>query len=1605
MAHPNADDSLSQVRRERDELRETLTREQGARAAADRALQDARSRFGDDDDRTNELVDRLQRADATLKRVTSNHGTAIDRVHAELRERLVREVGDDFTPLDTSLPLVLFPVRLETRFALRGNARELWIRVYPDEIHADAHERELTTQEITAGQRYWSSIWRDTSALADSWSVLLNAVPAPRAAWVVRALTPFNVDGDRVDDPQFRAPAEREGTWTRAVEARLLPDRWVAIGYRGGQEVARAVGRAIIEPLAVTLAPDADAAQRSDISGDGLEVDDAVRWTIDFPRALDVGMGLTMPLALIDEQRGFDELLVLGVKGSLSPQETATELSGLFDAHHFGRGLAFLRQGTPTNNTQQAPSGYPPTDAHGAHSRSVELDEARSVVGKDGARLARAFGMPQSVLTAVDRSDEDEQAGARAMCGALWPATWGYFFEELLLEPELDVEVDRFRDYFIEHVRARGHYPAFRVGGTPYGVVVASSLTRWTQRGKRGLLESAMPDDLRRLRAIWSESVSRIPRVGKSNDPDKDLLEVLEMDASAREVRVRSVMGPNASANMAAFLGFNWDGARRRQADLARRLAQRLGRADAGAPLFTLSFGSQAPPFASGFVVPKQKLDQPEQLSETEPLSFNYIKWLREAARVEDVRQERLPAGVTPPNTLLYLLLRHALLRESARSSDAILVNEGLTTRANTRDREFVGATFAATPGAGGGAAVNNAAGNNAAVNNAGAAVAATATIWDRMSITIPTVTGRATLAEFVWLDLVRPETRRLREFREYLRTLESLPTAELERLLTETLDVCSHRLDPWITSMFNDRLTAMRASQQTPGSVLGSFGWVVDLRAKPSVTTRSAPVPLLTDGVRARLKLRDVAALEEQTSTGGFTHAPSMTHAATAAVLRNGFLSRRSVNDQRYGIDLSSERVRRARWVLDAVRNGQALSAVLGYQFERALHDARLDAYKEPFRHAFPVVAGKLSPTASANGGEPAESVEAVAARNVVDGRALHLAWQANTIAWGAAGLPTRPGADFTQVDTILRAVDDTVDAIADLLMSESVYQLVQGNTAGASASLDALARGVRAPDPEVVKSPRGGSALTHRVALLLGGAPLAPAGWGAIPLTPRAAADPWMDGWLGALIGDPARVRCAVTYTDSTVPPVVRPIEVTLADLLLRPIDVLQAVTAAASEAQPDVAQPTRTAQLSELDARIAAVALDRPDADPLGDVRIAYAATDRANTLSFAEVAELMRAVQATLSTARTLAPKDLLASSQAGELSSAVVNNASVMTRATNAVAASAAARDAIVAAVAPLSVQPTPINSNRAPLVTALRNAAAFGVAGAFIPSPQSDVAVSAAERDAQRLSTESLLARGASVASELTRRLTEAGPVVSAQGKLTQLFGESFRVIVPFTPATTAIGQALAVGPTPVPTPAQRREWLRGAALVRPPLDRYHRLTLLQRALGGTSAALTVTQVPHAPGASWAALPFADEAHRHASGLMGLALLSASGGVPAANASWAGLLLDEWTELIPNADEATAVAIHYDDPGAEAPQAILVAVPPDDATNWTLDTVTDVLRETLQLARLRAVDGDLLGDLSVLLPATYLAANPRSDTVSAVFTGLLRSDAIIARAL
>src|SRR5262249_20325861 len=149
--------------------------------------------------------------------------------------------------------------------------------------------------------------------------------------------------------------------------------------------------------------------------------------------------------------------------------------------------------------------------------------------------------------------------------------------------------------------------------------------------------------------------------------------------------------------------------------------------------------------------------------------------------------------------------------------------------------------------------------------------------------------------------------------------------------------------------------------------------------------------------------------------------------------------------------------------------------------------------------------------------------------------------------------------------------------------------------------------------------------------------------------------------------------------------------------------------------------------------------------------------------------------------------------------------------------------------------------------------------------------------------------------------------------------------------------------------------------WLQQAARVRAPLGRWRRLRLFGEALGAPAATFDVAQLPHVDGARWVALPFTNQADRPPGGRVSLVLHRPV--TPAVTDPWYGLVIDEWPEVIPNAIEHTGLAFHYDDPGAEAAQAVLLAVPPD-ATKWDFDSLAAIVNETLDLARMRAVDGE-----------------------------------------
>jgi hypothetical protein len=63
--------------------------------------------------------------------------------------------------------------------------------------------------------------------------------------------------------------------------------------------------------------------------------------------------------------------------------------------------------------------------------------------------------------------------------------------------------------------------------------------------------------------------------------------------------------------------------------------------------------------------------------------------------------------------------------------------------------------------------------------------------------------------------------------------------------------------------------------------------------------------------------------------------------------------------------------------------------------------------------------------------------------------------------------------------------------------------------------------------------------------------------------------------------------------------------------------------------------------------------------------------------------------------------------------------------------------------------------------------------------------------------------------------------------------------------------------------------------------------------------------------------------------------------------------------------------------VHFDAPSSRAPQAILLCTA-EEETGFSFELVRDVLVQTLDLAKIRLVGPQSLGELGQFLPATYL---------------------------
>lgn len=1393
------------------------------RLAVVRRLQDALA--AGDPRASEQQLDAALGAQAELDRVRDQLAGVLAGAQDELAQALDAE-AKLFADAGTD-PIALLPVRVETIWWEPGRLR---VRVYPDDILMCPFDSQLTETEAAIGAEYWRSPG------PSAWQHVQDLLRPARAAWAVRACRPGAAPP--VVRPAGDAPRPRTVP---------MPRRWRFVGLLGGEVVVDKMGRRPVpDPLPIGLL-------RAEEEG----------WETDWFEALKAGMAeeLTFPEGV----ETLDELLVVGVRDEPATQGAA-RIADLLLGHAYGAGLGLLAPGTATNNTPQAHSGWSSTPTF------PRPDPQGAAPAGEGAAdaLVAALGLPDAqVLREAPGATDREQAAIEALSLLTWPTLGAGFVDAAVSHLDLSdgsvrsVDPARpwrsIRDHLARHVRSRGPLPMLRVGRQPYGVLPATSLDDW-RAARAGEADALIVPWLQRLRELWRTVVATdaLPRIRPGEPIDQVTVDALQRLPVATGLAMRRLNSPaftvpgtprDEPPSDLELAGLTPDGA-------LRWTTRSDGWTDLGwgpdeitdAPAFV----DRLTPDPTAF--PARALATAEYLQAVR----SFLAGQLDAAGYDQAWPVELSSGrETPPRRSTFFDLEPPpdipdTPEAEAGPPDATGLLDALLFLPNW----------------------SSLGGDDGEDDPLRQALAVTGDVDQLVADVVEGLVSERERA-----DRIAAATRAataLPRLEQAFRELAAVPVGRLPELLVEVIDVYSHRLDAWITSLATRRLAQLREAG-VGGVRFGCYGWVSDLRA-----------PVAREQVDIEVdEGPDTATVSAQ---DGYIHAPSLHHAASAAVLRSGFLGH--PGDQAYAVNLTSRRARIARWLLGAVRRGQNLGSLLGYRFERALHDAELDHLIERFRRQFPLPLVAESDGERADPDLWARSAEAVAARNVVDGMALVRAGEdAPSQPSVIDGEPVVPHDDRTAVFPLLADLDDALDAVGDLILAESVHQLVGGNPIRAGLAADTLGRGEDVPDTfQVLRTPHRARALTQRLGVLLRAEP-GPTEW---PLDPLADLQPALEAWAAGLLGPAA--AC------------------TLAGILLPP-------AGAAGAGQ----EFTLTADRLGLGAL--STVLDAASASP--------------SRLTGAALRELAAQPGARVSFAGP---------------GWDVLHGLSVRIR-------------SLLAGSQPLLPGHLPGQpEDRQADVTELR-----GRVARFATSPE--VAGHPAAAVLEALGAEPIGPGGLE------------GWLSRARAALAEVLGAD----VPLLPALT--GPALTGRPEAVG--AAMEEWLRRNAAVRPVVRTVHETLLLAGARTGRPATLHAVQDPQSAGDPWIGAAFgAGQRPAATSHLVWHAPRDVPPGVPAV-----GLSLDEWIEVLPGADapvdaagspevgapgEMTGVAFHYDRPDAKAPHNLILAVPPDLDRGWTADGLLQVLRETLELARLRAVDLADLPRLDELVPAIRLPSKGAS---------------------
>ena len=283
--------------------------------------------------------------------------------------------------------------------------------------------------------------------------------------------------------------------------------------------------------------------------------------------------------------------------------------------------------------------------------------------------------------------------------------------------------------------------------------------------------------------------------------------------------------------------------------------------------------------------------------------------------------------------------------------------------------------------------------------------------------------------------------------------TDEAKREQEVKNLIIEFFDLFAYRLDAWMMGLLSNKLRK-RMKSGRHRIALGNYGWVFNLKE-----------PTVED--------------ERQREPNEYILAPSINQAVTGAILRSAYKNSRlnGQTDYDLSVNLSSERVRNAIRIIEGVQNGLAIGTILGTDLERLMHDAykdngiELDEGIYKLRKSYPMVED--------NKKEQDETKLKDNGITVINGAKLIEAYRNGGRSFEfvadleAFSEDNDINAKNSKLWKLLDRIDDEYDALTDLILSEGVYKLTQGEREAVDALMQALDTGKNIPMPQVAEIP----------------------------------------------------------------------------------------------------------------------------------------------------------------------------------------------------------------------------------------------------------------------------------------------------------------------------------------------------------------------------------------------------------------------------------------------------------------------------------------------------------------------------------------------------